>query len=104
MRTLFIDVASILTVFDIVAPEGGNFQAKFNEEHLIRYAAISVSRPYCALCFASTKIVADVYLKESGPVQVHNKTPLRRQLKVDEVRMPYVGPLRREGSLSLLLL
>jgi len=39
MRTLFIDIACILTVFDIVAPEDETLQAKFNEEHLIRYVA-----------------------------------------------------------------
>lgn len=36
MRTIFLNIASILTIFDIEAPADEKLEAKFNEEHILR--------------------------------------------------------------------
>ena len=41
MRTLFLNVACILTLFDIGAPVNEKLEASYNEEHLLRYVMIS---------------------------------------------------------------
>lgn len=36
MRTVFLQIACILTVFDIEAPVDEKLEAEFNQEHVIR--------------------------------------------------------------------
>ena len=41
IRMIFLNIACILTLFDIEAPIGEKLEAKFNEEQLIRYVTVS---------------------------------------------------------------
>lgn len=45
MRTIFLNVACILTLFDIEAPTGEKLEAEFNEEHVLRYVTVCFPTP-----------------------------------------------------------
>ena len=70
---MFLNAACVLTLFDIGAPMNEKLEANFNEEHLLRYFIIPLS---FLRCIVSSVFVTDVYLKETGPIQVHDKTSL----------------------------
>ena len=98
MRTLFFNIACILTLFDIGAPINEKLEANYNEEHLLRYVMISpylffFCDPGSMVPSVFLNLVTDVCLKETSTIQVHDKTSLRCQLEVDEVHASCDGSL-----------
>lgn len=47
MRTIFLNVATILTVFDIRVPLDEKLEPRYDEEHLLRYAPPTFSAHGC---------------------------------------------------------
>lgn len=88
MRTIFLNVACILTIFDIRAPTHGKLEAKFVDDRLIRYFPVSLCL-FCDPCYVVSsgyvKLVTDAFLKDANPIQVQYQASIRCQLEVDEV-------------------
>ena len=84
MRLLFLNIACILTVFDIEAPVDEKLEASFNEERVIRYDGIFLPLPPPS-AFMTAAI--DIHPKENCSIQVHDKASLRCELEVDEDRL-----------------
>ena len=76
LRTIFLNVACTLTLFDIGAPINEKLEANFTEELISRYVTI----PPCLFCNPGCLVSQCLWalllicLKETGPIQVHDKT------------------------------
>lgn len=51
LRTIFLNIACILTLFDIEAPLDGVLEPKFSEDSIMRYVIISQSPSNCSCTF-----------------------------------------------------
>ena len=75
MRTISLNVACILILFNIEAPVHGGLEADFKEESFIRYVTVSQPRFSDPLeCFVNAG--ADVRSKTPRPIQVPDNTSL----------------------------
>ena len=79
LRTLFLNIACTLAVFDISVPVGEKLEAKYHEG-VVRYVLIPGPLPSeSGILFG-----ADARCKAPPPVQVRDQTSLRREFEVGQ--------------------
>ena len=79
LRTLFLNIASTLAVFDISVPAGETLEAKYYEAS-IRYVLVPDPPPHDSGIFFG----ADARCKAPSPVQVRDQASLCREFEVGQ--------------------